>query len=111
MLNWTAVEVEGLLYCAARDVTAERESEAALRDSQDFSRLALSAVGSVGVRTYDVAADRFTCDDAISELHGIDAACGAAGIGREAFLANVHPDDLSQLRATMAGGLAHRGDL
>ena len=82
-----------------------------LRDSEDFARLALSAVGGVGVWTYDVASDRFTCDAAISELYGIDPVRGAAGVTREEFLRNLHPADAAPLRATMAGGLDRSGDL
>ena len=94
-----------------RDVTLEREREARLKDQQDFTRLALSSVGGVGVWTFDAASDRFFCDAAISELYGIDAEQAAAGISRTGFLANVHPDDLPQLRATMADGLKRGGDI
>jgi signal transduction histidine kinase len=83
----------------------------ALRDSMDFTRLALSAISGVGVWTYDAGTDCFTCDAAISALYGIDPVQGAAGIARSAFVANVHPDDLAMLRKTMAGGLIHSGDL
>ncbi|RYE41352.1 MAG: PAS domain S-box protein, partial [Hyphomicrobiales bacterium] len=40
-----------------RDRTYERDAETELRDTQDFARLALSAVGGVGVWTYDVLSD------------------------------------------------------
>ncbi|WP_174362877.1 PAS domain-containing protein [uncultured Caballeronia sp.] len=94
-----------------RDVTEEREREIALRDSMDFARLALSAVSGVGAWTYEVASDQFFCDEAISEVYGIDAIQAAKGIRRELFLANVHPDDLKALGATMSGGLLRSGDL
>lgn len=111
ILSWTGVRNGNLLYCAARDVTEDREREAALRDTQDFARLALSAVGGVGVWTYDAASDRFFFDTAIAALYGLDPALGAGGLARPAFLANVHPDDRRTLAATMAGGLVHSGDL
>ena len=111
LLSWTAVPFEGRIYSVARDVTEERAREAALRDSQDFARLALQSVGGVGVWTYEVATDLFTCDAAISELYGLDPAEGAAGIRRERFLANVHPADMPRLRATMSGGLERESDL
>jgi signal transduction histidine kinase/ActR/RegA family two-component response regulator len=95
----------------ARDVLAEEAGETALYDSMDFARLALSAVQGVGVWTYEVAKDRFYCDSGISELYGIDSQEAAAGIKRHDFLANVHPDDLAGLRATMANGLVESGDL
>jgi len=111
LISWTAVPSYGRIYCVGRDITDERARETALRDSVDFARLALSAVAGVGVWTYVAASDRFYCDAGISELYGIDAAAGAAGILRSSFLANVHPDDLAPLRATMAAGLLHSGDL
>lgn len=82
-----------------------------LRDSMDFTRLALSAVGGVGVWTFDVATDSFTCDANVAELYDIDPIQGAKGIPRADFLANVHEDDRAKLRATMAGGLIDPGDL
>ncbi len=88
-----------------------QQQAAALRDSEDFARLALQAVGGVGVWTYEVASDRFFCDASVSELYGIDPVEGAAGILRSSFLANVHPDDTAALRATMSGGLVRPGDL
>ena len=88
-----------------------RERTRDLHDSQDFARLALSSVGGVGAWTYDVASDRFFCSPAISELYGLDPARGTAGIERAAFLANVHPEDLPQLRAVMARGLVREGDI
>jgi signal transduction histidine kinase len=91
------------------DILKEKERD--LRDSMDFARLALSAVRGVGVWTYDVASDRFFCDEGVSEVYGIDPVAGANGIKREGFLANVHPDDRNALVATMAGGLIRAGDL
>jgi signal transduction histidine kinase/ActR/RegA family two-component response regulator len=82
-----------------------------LRDQADFARLALSAVGGVGVWTFDVESDRFFCDESISRLYDIDPEKGAAGISRADFLAHVHPDDRAALRATMADGLTSAGDL
>jgi PAS domain S-box-containing protein len=111
LISWTAVSAHGRLYWVGRDVTEERARETALRDSLDFARLALSSVSGVGVWTYDAASDRFFCDAGISDLYGIDPEEGAAGILRTRFLANVHPDDLAPLRATMVGGLLRSGDL
>ena len=87
------------------------EREATLRDAVDFARLALASVGGVGVWTYDPASDRFFCDAAISDLYALDAAQGAAGILRADFLANVVPEDLPRLKATMEDGLKQKGDL
>ena len=109
-LSWTAAPYGSEIYCVARDVTLEHRQQEALEDSKDFTRLALSSVNGVGVWTYDVASDRFFCDAAIAELYALGAV-GPEGVLRSAFLAHVHPDDLKALRATMASGLNHSGDL
>jgi PAS domain S-box-containing protein len=109
-VSWTAAPYGADVYCVGRDVTLERQHEAALKDSMDFARLALSSVNGIGVWTYDVASDRFFCDAAIADLYGLGDV-GPAGIPRSGFLRNVHPDDLAGLRATMASGLNRSGDL
>ena len=108
---WTGSFEDGRIYASGRDVTAEREREAAYRDFEDFARLALTSVGGVGVWTYDIVGDRFTCDAAISDLYGLDPQRGAAGVSSVEFLSNVHPDDRPRLSATMSGGLKQAGDL
>jgi PAS domain S-box-containing protein len=108
---WTAAFEDGKVYASGRDVTAEREREATLKDYEDFARLALTSVGGVGVWTFDVASDRFTCDAAIVDLYGLDPERASGGISRTEFMSNVHPDDIERLRATMAGGLKNPGDL
>jgi PAS domain S-box-containing protein len=110
-ISWVAAPAGNMTYATGRDVTAEREMEARLHDEQDFARLALSAVGGVGVWTYDVASDRFFCDAAIAALYALDPVRGAAGLPREEFLANVHPQDRAPLQAKMSSGLHRSGDL
>lgn len=102
---------QGRLHISARDITEEYRRDLALHDSKDFTRLAMSAVNGVGVWTYEVASDCFFCDEAVSALYGVDPVEAAAGIKRERFLANIHPDDRAPLRATMSGGLIESGDL
>ena len=111
ILCWTAVPVDGRFYTVARDVTGERERERALRDQEEFTRLALSAVGGVGGWTYDVGSDRFTGDAAIAELYGLDVAETASGIGRARFLANVHPDDRPRIERVVGRGALRSGEL
>ena len=110
-ISWVAAPAGNITYATGRDVTAEREMEARLHDEQDFARLALSAVGGVGVWTYDVATDLFFCDAAVSALYALDPERGAAGLPRDEFLANVHPQDRSSLQKTMSGGLERSGEL
>ncbi|WP_120010617.1 PAS domain-containing protein [Teichococcus vastitatis] len=87
------------------------ERSRALQEASEFTRLALTAVGGVGVWTYDVARARFFCDAAISSLYGLDPMEAAAGISPEAFLANVHPDDKPGIRALLSDNHDRGGDL
>ncbi|HMA49429.1 MAG TPA: PAS domain-containing protein, partial [Magnetospirillaceae bacterium] len=96
------------------NATLEKRVEArtrALRESENFARLALSAVSGVGVWTYDAISDRFVCDEAIAKLCGLDPAAAAAGLSAADFLANVHPDDRAPLSARIAEGLKRAGDI
>ena len=49
VLSWTAVNVEGLLYCVARDVTDHRRQQEALLNAEDALRqsLKMEAVGQL----------------------------------------------------------------
>jgi PAS domain S-box-containing protein len=49
ILSWTAVNVDGLLYCVARDVTEERRQQEALHNAEDALRQAqkMEAVGQL----------------------------------------------------------------
>ncbi|MHB8287234.1 MAG: PAS domain-containing protein, partial [Caulobacteraceae bacterium] len=110
-ISWVAAPAGDVIYATGRDVTEQREQEQVLRDSQDFARLALSAVGGVGVWSFDVASDRFFFDAGIADLYALKVEDGEAGLLRADFLANVVPEDLAALRTTMAGGLITPGDL
>ncbi len=110
-ISWVAAPSGDMTYAVGRDITAENERAALLRDAQDFARLALTAVGGVGVWTYEVSSDRFFYDAAIADLYALEPERGPGGIPRPEFLANVHPDDLLALKATMASGLIRSGDL
>ncbi len=81
-----------------------------LREAQDFTRLALTSVGVVGAWTYDAASGRYVCSEAIADLYGVDARQGAAGISRQDLLANVHPEDMPQLKASLMNELERGGD-
>ncbi len=110
-ISWAAAPAGDMTYASGRDVTAQRAVEARLRDEQDFARLALTAVGGVGVWTYDIVADRFVCDAAIAKLYGLDPEQAAAGLPRAGFLANVHPHDRKSLHDVMQGGLVPPGEV
>ena len=82
-----------------------------LRDTMDFARLALGAVGGVGVWTFDIPADRIVCDDNITALYALEPGRGAEGYSSAEFLQHLHPDDEAALKANMSRGLVEAGDL
>jgi PAS domain S-box-containing protein len=101
---------------ALQDLNASLEQKVeersrALQEASQFTRLALTAVGGVGVWTYDVATNRFFCDAAIAELYGLDPEEAAAGTGPETFFSNVHPDDRPRVGALLADNQDRGGDL
>ena len=110
-IAWVGVPAGEMTYASGRDITAERAMAAKLRDEQDFARLALSAVGGVGVWTYDMVADRYVCDAAIAALYALDPDAAAQGITREQFFANIHPDDRTALDQLLADGRGRAGEL
>ncbi|MDN4036344.1 PAS domain-containing protein [Massilia sp. YIM B02443] len=110
-LSWTGAFEEGKVYAAGRDLTPERAREQALSEAEAFSRLALNSVGGVGAWTLDLHTGRYVCDAAIAELYGVDPVRGAGGVPVEEFLANVHPDDLPQLRVEIARSMTSGKDM
>ncbi|MDV6330155.1 PAS domain-containing protein [Asticcacaulis sp. 201] len=90
------------------DVEAQKSE---LNDTRDFVRLALGAVDGIGAWTFDVASDTFFFDDSVAAVYALPPGAGKTGLRREAFLANVHPEDMTALRATMAAGLKTAGEL
>ena len=109
--SWVAAPTQQSILATGRHITAQREAEAALRDEQDFARLALAAVGGVGVWTYDIQGNCFYCDPAISALYGLDPERGAAGLPRDEFLQNVHPADRLLLDKAMLAGSQRSGEV
>ena len=86
-IAWSLTSIPGgeRFTAIGRNLTHEREAQAALADTQNFVRLALSVVGGVGVWTYDVRTGTFFCDKAISDLYGLDSERGIAGLKRSEF--------------------------
>ncbi|CAN5539705.1 hypothetical protein BH09PSE4_BH09PSE4_22030 [soil metagenome] len=94
-LSWTAARIEDRIYCTGRDVTAERAQQAALREAEELSRLAMATVNGVGTWTYEIASDRLITDVGFAHLYGLDREAAAAGIPMADALRNIHPDDLA----------------
>ena len=109
---WTGTFEDGKIYASGRDVTRDKEREAVLRDTQDFARLALSAVG--WGRACGPTRSTATNSSTTRRSHGSTPSTRhavRAGVPRAEFLGHVHPDDRAPLKATMEVGLKNPGDL
>ncbi|ABE40313.1 ATP-binding region, ATPase-like [Rhodopseudomonas palustris BisB5] len=104
-----------------RDITARKQSEAALRASETLARenvqrvkLALAAGAIIGTWLWDLPNDRFTVDEAFARAFGLDPAKGREGLSLAQIVETVHPDDQAGLAAAIneavkrGGSYAHQ---
>jgi PAS domain S-box-containing protein len=98
------------------DVTARREAEERLRDSEALAReniervqLALAAGAIIGTWHWNLPSDQFTVDEAFANAFGLDPALGRSGIPLAQIVATVHPDDQEGLTAAIDEAIARGG--
>ena len=84
------------------DVTERRRTLQALRESQDKLRLAVDATG-IGLWSWDIGRDQVTWEPTLAALFGLPA--GTAPVGREGYLALVHPEDRERAGKRIAEGV------
>src|SRR4051812_8112528 len=78
------------------DITERKRIEAALRESEERLRLALSA-GEMGTWQYRIATDEDILDPSMARLLGLSP--GEHAISLEAFLRAIHDEDRDHVRA------------
>jgi PAS domain S-box-containing protein len=88
------------------DITERKRMEDALRMSRSQLIAALEA-GGMGAWTWDVASDRFTWDESVLRVLGLEAA-DAANANLAGLLDIVHSADRERVRATVEA-LVHKG--
>jgi PAS domain S-box-containing protein len=99
-----------------RDISARRAAEDALRASEAVARenvervqLALAAGAIIGTWVWDLAADRFSVDEAFARSFGLDPTVGREGLSLAQVIETVHPDDRDALTAAIGTALAQGG--
>ncbi|WP_082364205.1 hybrid sensor histidine kinase/response regulator [Rhodopseudomonas sp. AAP120] len=99
-----------------RDITARKQAEAALRQSETIARenvqrvqLALAAGAIIGTWLWDLPSDRFTVDEAFARSFGLDPAKGRDGLSLAQVVETVHPDDQAGLAAAINEAIRRGG--
>ncbi len=91
------------MLAIVRDATARRNAQDALRTSEAQLRMAVDASG-IGLWSWEMRNDVVAWEDPLCAIFGLPA--GTAPIGREGYLALVHPDDRAQVAEVIARGVA-----
>ncbi len=87
------------MLVTSADITARKEAERALLESETRLRHAIEATG-MGTWSWDVRNDAITWDAGLCKIYGVDPA--DAPRGYDAYMAMNHPDDRARLGATLA---------
>ncbi len=85
-----------------RDVSHRRESEEAVKQSEDRLKLALDA-GKIGVWDWDIIQNRIEWSDLVYDIHGIER--GKFGGAVEDLPALVHPEDRERVNKAIHDAL------
>jgi PAS domain-containing protein len=94
---------------AELDVTERARAEHGLLETAERVQLALDAGAIVGTWNWHLPTDHFTADERFARSSGLGVERCRAGLGIEAVIANVHPDDLAGLQRAIAEGIARGG--
>ena len=109
--NFVGVVEDGILVSAwgtQVDVTAQREQELQLRQSDERLRLALGAAG-MGTWRLDLRTGSNTHDESLSQIFGRENG-PATGTMETQFLAAVHPDDRDRVKRSIERAVQDRTD-
>jgi signal transduction histidine kinase/PAS domain-containing protein/CheY-like chemotaxis protein len=99
------LEIIEFVVRAAALVISRKRSEAALRESEERLRMALTAGRGIGTWMWDVPSDRVVADARFAELYRVPVSQASVGAPIEAFFKAIHPDDIPHVRAEVEEAL------
>ncbi|MDB5509032.1 MAG: domain S-box protein, partial [Hyphomicrobiales bacterium] len=80
------------------EISERRNSDLALRESEERLQHALSAGSGIGTWDWDIVGDRVTSDERFARLYGVDPAMAQAGAPLATFFKGIHPGDAPRIR-------------
>jgi PAS domain-containing protein len=91
------------------EISDHRGTEMALRESEEYTRLALSAVNGIGTYDWDIVTGQVSGNASFARIFDMDPALAAAGTPQADYLINVAADarvkmQLEYERAMRIGG-------
>nr|MBA3729252.1 PAS domain S-box protein [Sphingomonas sp.] len=94
----------------ARDETARRRAEEALRASGDRLQLALNAASAIGTWDWDIRKNLVYTDARFAALYSVNPERAAAGASLEEFIAGIHEDDRERVGKAIEEAIASRSE-
>ena len=88
-------------FGTATDVSAHRQTEEALTDSEQRLSLALQAGGVIGTWDWDIRNGALRADSRLAALFGVDREEAARGLPLKAFLTAIDPKDRDRVTASI----------
>ena len=77
---------------AIAELQARKQSEEALRTSEERFTFALQAGRGIGAWDWDIPNDLVYCNPEFAELYSVDPQAAATGMPLTAFVASIHPE-------------------
>jgi PAS domain S-box-containing protein len=97
-------------FGTATDVSARRQTEEALTDSEQRLSLALQVGGVIGTWDWDIRNDALRADSRLAALFGVDREMAERGLPLKAFLTAIHPKDRDRVTASIQQASTSGGD-
>jgi PAS domain S-box-containing protein len=94
----------------ARDETARKRAEQALRVSDDRLQLALNAASAIGTWDWDIRRNLVYADERFAALFAVDPKRAMAGAPLDEFVAGIHPEDRERVGKAIEDAIATRGE-
>ncbi len=99
------------LIGASIDITARKEAEAALAESEERFRFALEAAGGIGTWDWDIASDTIRTSAQFARMYGVDPERALGGLPLNEYVEGIHSDDRARVSALIEEAIAGADDL